>query len=344
MMKTVPIRRWMSAASLLAAALFAVPAAQASSFSDLIVFGDSISDGGNVAAFLSSLGPGTPGPTQNSDILNNSFIAGPPSVFGIYSNGPVWSQQVAARLGVSSLPSALGGTNFAVGGAETRQEIPDPAVGNVASPSLVTQANLFLSSLPLGSSAPSQALYVVQGGGNNIIRLLTDPNTTQTDISNEAKAYAFDIVGIVNGLKSAGAQHIIVWNVPDAGLVPFAIEAKASATATAVSSFFNLALAQGLAGEGPDVKIFDPFWAFDAFASDPAKFGLTNVADACGNNALGCGSNPLFWDGIHPTTYGNQLLADRFLALAVPVPEPSTYALFAVGLIGCGWAARRRRG
>lgn len=329
-------------ASLLMAALLSAPVAQASSFSDLIVFGDSISDGGNVAAYLSTLGPGAPGPTQNSDITGNSFIAGPPSVFGVYSNGPVWSQQVAVKLGVSGLPSALGGTNFAVGGAETRQEIPDPAVGNVASPSLVTQAHLFLSSLSPGASAPSQALYVVQGGGNNIIRLLTDPNTTPLDISNEAKAYASDIVGIVDELKSAGAQHIIVWNVPDAGLVPFATASGASAAATFAASLFNAALTLGLSTEGPDVKIFDTFGAFDAFASDPAKFGLTNVADACGNNALGCGSNPLFWDGIHPTAYGHQLLANRFLALALPVPEPSTYGMFLVGLIACAWAARRR--
>jgi len=341
MMNSVSCRRWMSAASLLVSVLFLAPSARANSFSDLIVFGDSLSDGGNVAAFL--FPPvGNFSPTKNSDISDNSYIAGPPSEFGVYSNGPVWSQQVAARLGVSALPAAVpGGTNFAVGGAETRLEIPDPSVGNVASPSLVTQASFFIKNYPV----PSNALYVVQGGGNNIIRLLTGPTSpTDAAVQLEALAYASDIVGIVNGLKGVGAKHIIVWNVPDAGLVPFAKASgdMAKATATAVSMGFNSALALGLAGEGPDVKIFDAFGAFDDFATDPAKYQLTNVADACGNPTLVklCGSNPLFWDGLHPTTYAHQLLADRFLALAVP--EPSTYAMFLVGLIGCGWAARRR--
>ena len=95
------------------------------------------------------------------------------------------------------------------------------------------------------------------------------------------------------------------------------------------------------------MKIFDTFGAFDDFVSDPTKYGLSNVADACGNPNAPCSNDidhALFWDGIHPTTYGHQLLAERFLALAVPVPEPSTYAMFLVGLIGCGWAARWRRG
>lgn len=339
-MKNIVGRRCMSIAALLATTLLSAPTVQAGSFSDLIVFGDSISDGGNVAAFLFPPA-GAFSPTVPADITSNLFVAGPPSALGVYSNGPVWSQQVAAKLGVAALPSALGGTNFAVGGAETRQEIVDPAVG-MASPSLVTQANTYLSSLPAGSSAPSQALYVVEGGGNNLIRLLTNPNITSTDIANEAVAYASDVVSIVSALKGAGAQHIIVWNVPDAGLVPFASALNASATATAVSAFFNATLAQGLSSAAPGVQIFDAFGAFDDFATHPAQYGLTNVADACGNSALGCGSHPLFWDGLHPTTYGHQLLADRFLALAGPVPEPSTSAMLLVGLIGCGWAARRR--
>jgi outer membrane lipase/esterase len=90
------------------------------------------------------------------------------------------------------------------------------------------------------------------------------------------------------------------------------------------------------------VKTFDVFSTFTALAGAPGAFGLSNVTTACGNNASGCGLNPLFWDGIHPTTAGHQLLADGVFALAVP--EPSTYAMFLVGLIGCGWFARRRLG
>ena len=345
-MNTLSCRRWLSAASLLVAAAFAAPAQAGvaiSPYSNLVVFGDSLSDSGNNAAALFGLGFL---PTQPAAITSNAFVALLPSSAGTYSDGPVWVDAVATALLGSSTParaSLLGGTNYASGGAETSLNTPVPGLG-VNTFSLQSQVNFFLSTT--GGVVDSSALYVVQGGANNVRRLLeTGAAFDPMIVAQEAAAYATDVGNLVDQLQLAGAQDIIVWNTPNVGLTPAALSlgSFASTFSSSIASQFNASLATRLAGEG-GVQTFDVFGAFTALAADPAAFGLSNVTDACGNNALGCGSSPLFWDGIHPTAAGHALIAQGVLALALaPVPEPSTYALFSVGLIGCGWVVRRRR-
>lgn len=334
MNKSVFSRRWVPAVSLMLAAMFAAPA---QAYSGLFVFGDSLSDNGNNAAVLFG-SPFFLAPTPPAAITSNSFVAFAPSSVGTYSNGPVWADAVATALLGSPFParaSLLGGTNYASGGAETR--LNTPVFGStIPTFSLQSQVNFYLASL--GSTpAPSDALYVVEGGANNVRRLLAtgaafDPLT----VSREAAAYANDVGGMVDQLQLAGAKNIIVWNTPNSGLTPQVLSfgTAASVLATSVATQFNSALATRLAGE-VGVKTFDIFGAIANFS---------NVTDACGNNASGCGANPQFWDGIHPTAGAHALIAQGFLAVANPVPEPSTYTMFLVGLIGCGWTARRRHG
>lgn len=340
-MKTVSCRRWMSAASLLVATAFSAPAQAGvaiSPYSGLVVFGDSLSDSGNNAAVLFNA-PFSLAPTPPSAIIGNTFVAFAPSSAGTYSDGPVWVDAVAAALLGSSFParaSLLGGTNYASGGAETSLNTPVPGFPGATTFSLQSQVSFFLSTTAV---VDSSALYVVQGGANNVRRLLAtgaalDPLT----VAQEAAAYASDVGGLVDQLQTAGAQNIIVWNTPNAGLTPEVLSfgPVASFLATSVSNQFNNALATRLVGE-VGVQTFDIAGAFGAGA------GFTNVTDACGNNAAGCGLNPLFWDGIHPTAAAHALIAQGVLALAVPVPEPSTYAMLLMGLLACGTAVRRQR-
>ncbi len=339
MMNTASCRRWISTAALLVAAAFAAPAQAAvavSPYSGLVVFGDSLSDNGNNAVALFNA-PYFLAPTQPAAITSNRFVAFAPSSSGTYSNGPVWVDAVATALLGSAFPARaalLGGTNYASGGAET--SLNTPVFGStVPTFSLQSQVNFFLGAP--GRVVDSGALYVVQGGANNVRRLLaTGAAFNPVTVGQEAAAYANDVGGLVDQLQLAGAQNIIVWNTPNAGLTPEALSfgAAASSFATSISSQFNSALATRLAGE-VGVKTFDIFGAVGNFS---------NVTDACGNSAIGCGANPQFWDGIHPTAAAHLQIAQGFLAVANPVPEPSTYALFLIGLIGCGWAARLRHG
>jgi hypothetical protein len=88
------------AAALISAAVSPVAA---NAYSAFYVFGDSLSDAGNV--FVGTHGTEPASPYSN----------------GVFSNGPVWAQDVSISLGLGPLePSLLpGGTDYAAGSATT---------------------------------------------------------------------------------------------------------------------------------------------------------------------------------------------------------------------------------
>lgn len=320
-MKFTPLRTWIAAAAI-------TLAGPAWAYTSLEVFGDSLSDGGNVAALIGT------DPTQV--ITGNDYVPSMPYASGTFSNGPTWVDGLASALGVSAAPSLLGGSNYAFGGAQTRDE-------SGGSPSLLTQLGMYFAAT--GGSASADALYVLAGGGNNAraaleaIGLDGAPLVRTTLIT--AVQYARDIGSMVDQLQAAGATDIIVWNTPNLGLTPavMSLGAEASFLGQVLSSAMNRALERRLIDEA-GVRIFDIYGLVGAAVADPSAYGLVNVGDACGAPTAGCDvASALFWDGIHPTMTGHALIADAMIAMAVP--EPGTWAMFAAG--GLVLLLRRRR-
>lgn len=320
-MNTSKFRRWLAATAL-------VLAAPAWAYNGLFVFGDSLSDGGNNAALF--------GTDPGQVIDGNTYVPTLPYGSGTYSNGPTWVDGLAAALGVSAGPSLLGGSNYAFGGAQTLDES-----GGV--PSLVSQLAMYLGST--GGVADPDSLYVLAGGGNNARAALEaigfdGAPLVRTTLAT-AFSYARDVGFMVDTLQAAGATSIIVWNTPNIGLTPAvsSLGAPGSFLGQLVSGVMNRALQRRLADE-EGVQIVDIFGLVGGVVADPAGYGLLNVTDACGAPSNGCDpATALFWDGIHPTSSGHQILAQATIAAAVP--EPETWAMLVFGGAALLWWRRR---
>ncbi len=322
-------------------ALLAGAAPAAAKLDGLVVFGDSLVDAGN--AYI-----GTGGLTAQP---------GYGYFRGRYSNGPVWTDLVNARLTQHAthsttnytVPFLLGGSNFAVGGAQAAM---DRQLLGFTVPGLASQLGLFaLSHQPIDPNA----LYVLNFGNNDVSALLAgeaaagSPAAAAAFKASYTAAFVGNYVGAVEALNAAGARHFLIGGVPNP-LISAGVELEGALH----SAFMTLPLVPGTS-----FQQIDYFGFFTALAADPAAFGLpanldTNLADACVNISVppmnphpNC-SHFLSFDGIHPTAPVHAALA-RYVdgLIGVPlaagsVPEPASWVLLVAGFGLVGTGLRRR--
>ena len=220
---------------------------------------------------------------------------------GRFSNGPIWLDHVAGFLGLPFKASLLGGTDYAFGGAWVTA--PQPIPGGTI-PSVPQQVELYLSQH--GGKADPNALYILEGGGNDILGTTTgSPN-----------ALGFQIAaGIAQSellLRQAGARHFIIPNLFNVGLLPAAAGNVAFATAasTATNKYVGELLALEELLEGVHINRMDVFSLLNAVQTDPTHFGFNDVKDPCLTTTV-CADpdHTFFWDVHHPTEFGHAFFA-----------------------------------
>jgi phospholipase/lecithinase/hemolysin len=264
-------------------------------FSRLVVFGDSLSDTGNLLGLTSG-----------------SIPPDPPYQGGRYSNGSVWPEFVATALGIPL-------ENYAYGGAQSggQTSIYDGEIPNSNFPSLAEEINFYLGSV--NNNADPNAFFVLWAGANDLL----DPGNASA-IAMATNRAVDGLVGAVVALRNAGAVRIVVGNLPDLGLIPYATDLSNPLSPTQMtrqSERFNARLRAQVSTLGEDVTVFDSLALHRAAVSSPSTFGFSNVTRACFDiascrNSSATQDRYLFWDDRHPTTAAHQLLAAQVVDTA----------------------------
>lgn len=317
----------------------------AAAWSHLTVFGDSLSDGGNVGRF-----------TYNG------------------ATHPLYDEIVAQSLGDTLRPSSQGGNNYAEGGA-----VAVPAIN----PLFNTQDQLQSYLASRGGRADPDGLYIHWIGGNDLAAAALSPLTARQLVDNSAGAAALQVgrlldagagTVIVPTVPNVGAtpallqailqtlgpaaqpataalfQSLSTRTTPDRAAREQAIETALgeaagqlsaippirealaqqliaawrllSEAASALTDRYNQAEEEGLLAARGNIARVDINGLFNEVIDNPVRYGLTNTAGmACppGVSSMDCtASTPgfsssqqyLFADRLHPSPAVHALIAD----------------------------------
>ena len=275
----------------------------AGGFSAVYAVGDSLSDAGNVSI-------GTLGTVPVGSIYSE----------GRFTNGNVWVQDLAQNLGLPPVkPSLAGGTDYAIGGAETGAT----AVHTENPTDLPAQIGQFVASVPNPSST---ALYTVWAGSNDVLDIANSTETTAQQQASVQQAVNNE-VNSIDGLIAHGAKDLVVLNLPDLGKTPYEMARPASdADSTAMAETYNAdlgaALQKIMSTGAASIDYVNTFGLLDTAIANPTAYGFTNVTQPVWNGnltsatsgtlaATGAAQNKyVFFDGLHPTAAAHALLAD----------------------------------
>lgn len=343
-MKKESARKWLATGVLALGLLAPGWAAAQVTFDRFVVFGASVSDPGNAFALIKQ--QNSP-PYDDPALLDPFLVPCAPYAVGAhhFSNGATWVEQLAKPLGLNGNvgPAFQSGgaasSNYAVGGARARaggQSQPcdgsDPGTTS-ATLNLGLQVDEFLRDYPRG--APSDALYVLDIGGNDVRDALVAPVVGGDPAVIIAEAVAA-IDANLRRLHDAGARTFLVLDVPNIGLTPAVraldvlIPGDVAGSANVLALSFNALLSTSLAAfeqASGDVQIvrLSLYEVIADVVADKARYGLDNVDGACikpatlSQPSFQCAAPDtyLFWDGIHPTEAGHGIVrqaAERALA------------------------------
>ncbi len=303
-----------------ATALAAVPAAAATHPDQIVVFGDSLVDAGNI--YLAT------GGTAPSNVYNNPSRGYFP---GRFTNGPDYTDLLSQRLfGHYAVPSLAGGSNYAFGGA-TYVANGDPV------PDLAAQVAVYSA----GHTIDPNALYIINLGGNDVFTL-ENPSFPAALVPAYEAALLNVLTATVQGLDAAGASHILVTGIPNNDATGMALDMLVQARLDTIQPGLTNAT----------LERFGYINFFQRLAADPARYGVAPFthlpSDGCFDHltppATADCSGYFSVDGIHPIA---PIQAAIFREVAHitgigSVPEPASWALMVAGFGLIGTATRRR--
>lgn len=346
---------------LAAAALigFSISGVQASNFNGLVVFGDSLSDSGQLpdgtnpqAADFNFSG------TRLTNRTGENFD-------GEY--GQVATQFLSSRLGLGPLlPSTSAvraitgtqdGTNYAVAGMTSAQILTSiteqSVVRNPNDGTVIRAKDGYL--IANNGRASADRLYYLNGGANDFIALIRANNVNSTTLTATAGQASANIGNAALALADAGARHVVVSDMPNLARTPLAAGVASTLTPEQREAFlgglnasnagFNNALGQRLGQIDSSVNIvrLDVNRLFDEFLAAPETFGFApntanQLTSSCFDASSGtCGPNPvfglngtnpdpsklLFNDAVHPTEAAQQILGDHAASFLIAPQEVS---------------------
>jgi phospholipase/lecithinase/hemolysin len=297
--------------------------AHAQTYNSIVVFGDSLSDTGNVA-HLTASEFGVRYPSRNVSLgfnfTDGRFTDGVDTAPAASAYLGVWVEQLAAFLPLKPLikNSLDGGTNYAYGDATTNdgtRTVTESGVSLTLN-NMGQQVTDYLATRP---TPTAQTLYVLWGGSNDVYADSSAPGVAVA-VAREA--------ALIQRLIAVGATNFLVPNLPPLGGVPdHASDPTSAATLNAAALSFDIQLAATLNGivtssqaQGKPVTILQPdiFTRFSSAANNPSAIGLANVSSAA-QGVSGNSDTYLIWDGLHPTTTGHHFAAATAAALITPL-------------------------
>jgi phospholipase/lecithinase/hemolysin len=254
--------------------------------SNLVVFGDSLSDNGNLFALFGR--------------------SSPHSWEGRASNGPVYAEQLAQLLGLQ-----LDDRAFA--GAEASDSSP-PVLPISPLINLPHQVAGYIAQLG-GNSAPLGTAALINIGSNDYdayfqSNLPKDPQS----VHNFVTSVVGSIEQAIDALTDAGIEKIILFTLPDFGAALLGGPPQVAAFAHNLALANNTALEQ-MAASHPNVQVVDVFPLTDAIFTDPHSFGFTAPLNLTWVSLLEAQSTQFApnevasFDGAHPTTAAHGIYA-----------------------------------
>ncbi len=278
-------------------------------FTDITVFGDSLSDNGNIPRLLG--------------------IDYPPAPYymNMFSDGPVYATYLNGLLGVSSPLQ-----DYAIGGAKSGAGnvggLPgNPAIG-LPNSGIDGEITYYEQSNP---HPGAHDLFVVFGGANDYLSVaqglpalgLSGAALTGylTGSTGPVTTTVANLVTDVSRLAALGVKNFVVPNLPNLGATPLLNgNTTTAADGLLLTQSHNQALAQAMGGLQQqlhvNITIVDVYSVLNGVLANPAQFGVdpAHTTQECILNAacVAQHQNYLFWDDVHPTGLLQQELAEVF--------------------------------